>query len=414
MQTVFSQARWLLYGMALTGLAAEQPSKPPQNQLWIDVSTSASNMPGMAGMPGGGMLGGLFGGKGKANTFGNTRMSMGAGRWMDVTLLSRANPSLQEATQQVPDGSKLAPSLKLISAEGQVTPLPSKPAKEDEPEPAPEMHKPKGKMILYWGCGAEVRKGQPRVLDMATAQPGDMVKFFESRRATSKGAHSTPGQPVWPNKEDNRALPEGASLVGEHVVTGEGLPAGFKFSIDQAHDIMPAIALTQRDDGNAKVAEWQPVTGARAYFLASMGPRDEGEMVIWTSSELPDMGFGLLDYQPNASVDRWLKDKVLLPPQATQCAIPKEALGKGGMLRMIAFGDELNLAYPPRPKDLKQVWEPQWAVKLRLKSVATAMLGMPGMGRMDSDGKPVKDNGEATDKPAAPTPLNLLKGLFGR
>ncbi|MBV8633037.1 MAG: hypothetical protein JO002_00965, partial [Burkholderiaceae bacterium] len=276
--------------------------------------------------------------------------------------------------------------------------------------------KPKGKMYLYWGCGTEVRKGQPKVLDMATAQPEDFAKFFESRRATSKGTHSTPGQPIWPNKQDSRPLPDDASLIGEHTITGEGLPAGFKFSIDEAHDIMPPIALSQHDDGNATVTEWQAIPSARAYFLASMGPRGEGEMVVWTSSELPDMGFGLMDYQPNASIDRWLKEKVLLAPKVTQCAIPKEALAKNGMLRMIAFGDELNMAYPPRPKDPKQVWEPQWAVKLRLKSVAMTMLGMPGGGKMggESHTGPDKGTSETADKPSTPTPLNLLKGLFGK
>ena len=120
MQIAFSQGRWWIVCIALSAGAAEQPTKPPQNQLWIDVSTSASNMPGMPSGMGGGMLGGLFGGKGGGNTFGKTRMSMGAGQWVDVTLLSRTNPGLQEATQLVPEGSKLAPSLKLVSPERQV------------------------------------------------------------------------------------------------------------------------------------------------------------------------------------------------------------------------------------------------------------------------------------------------------
>jgi hypothetical protein len=50
-----------------------------------------------------------------------------------------------------------------------------------------------------------------------------------------------------------------------------------------------------------------------------------------------------------------------------------------GMLRMIAYGSELNLAHPPRPADPKIAWEPEWAVKVRVKSVTSAMLGMPSM-----------------------------------
>ena len=87
---------------------------------------------------------------------------------------------------------------------------------------------------------------------------------------------------------------------------------------------------------------------------------------------------GLVDYQTNPAVDRWLQEKVLLAPTVTRCAVPKGIFGEGGgaMLRMIAYGTELNLAHPPRPTDPKIAWEPQWAVKVRVKSVANAMLGM--------------------------------------
>ena len=44
------------------------------------------------------------------------------------------------------------------------------------------------------------------------------------------------------------------------------------------------------------------------------------------------------------------------------------------MLRMIAYGSELNLAHPPRPTDPKIAWEPDWNVKLRVKSMTTTMM----------------------------------------
>ena len=82
-------------------------------------------------------------------------------------------------------------------------------------------------------------------------------------------------------------------------------------------------------------------------------------MVIWTSSELPDTGFGLTDYQTNAAVDRWLREKVLLAPTTTQCTVPKGVFpGEGAMLRVIAYGNELNLVHPPRPADPKAAWAP--------------------------------------------------------
>ena len=122
-------------------------------------------------------------------------------------------------------------------------------------------------------------------------------------------------------------------------------------------------------------------------------------LLIWTSSELPDSGFGLFDYQTNAAVDKWLKDKVLLPPATTRCAVPKEAAGQG-MLRAIAYGTELNMAYPPRPADPKIAWEPDWNVKIRVKSMTTTMMGMeggmPGMGGTEG----ADDMSDAPEPPA--------------
>jgi hypothetical protein len=121
-------------------------------------------------------------------------------------------------------------------------------------------------------------------------------------------------------------------------------------------------------------------------------------MTLWTSSELPDSGFGLADYQTNKSVDQWLKEKVLLSPTTTRCDVPKGIFGEGeeaagAMLRMIAYGTELNLAHPPRPTDPKIAYEPEWALKVRVKSVAFTMLGMPSMSG-DAGGAAVEDGSE--------------------
>jgi hypothetical protein len=152
---------------------------------------------------------------------------------------------------------------------------------------------------------------------------------------------------------------------------------------------------------------WQAVPHARAYFIAAMGGQGDesgaAEMTLWTSSELPDSGFGLVDYQTNKSVDQWLGEKVLLSPTATRCDVPKGIFGEGenamAMLRMIAYGTELNLAYPPRPADPKVAYEPEWALKLRTKSVAMSMLGMPSMGGAEEAGAA---GAAAGDEGAAP------------
>lgn len=387
---------------------------PPEAQAWIDIATfSGMGMP-MGGMGGNPMsaLGGMFGAKTGigSNSFGNTH-SMSAGRWVDVTVRSRANPNLDEARQAVPEGF-LSPALELKAPKN----APPPPRDEEEVRHE-EPEKPKGRMLLYWGCGSEIRPGQPKVLDMATAASGDFAKFFVGRSATQRGAHLAAGRPVWPNTDDSRMVPAEASLKGEHAFSGKGIPDGFRFQIPAAQDLMPPLALEQAESNGATDLSWNAIATARAYFVSAMGSNGKEDMVMWTSSELADTGFGLMDYQTNAAVDRWLKEKVLLAPKTTSCTVPKGIFGEhGGMLRLIAYGDELNLAHPPRPKDPKAKWQPVWAVKLRVKAVTSGMLGMAAQGRAgDSSRERNKaQEGESQIVPKLPQPMELLKGIFGR
>jgi hypothetical protein len=253
---------------------------------------------------------------------------------------------------------------------------------------------------------------------MATASVADYGKFFVARSATQRGAHGAAGRPVWPSSADGRMVPANASLVGEHAFSGKGIPDGFRFKLPPAQDLMPALVLEQADKAGVTALSWNAIATARAYFVSAMGSNAKEDMVMWTSSELADTGFGLMDYQTNAAVDRWLKEKVLLAPGTTTCSVPKGIFGDdGGMLRLIAYGDELNLAHPPRPRDPKAKWDPVWAVKLRVKSVASGMLGMSGASQERGDTR--REQGKARDDgaqglPGLPQPVELLKGLFGR
>lgn len=416
---------------------AVQPSKPPIAQAWIDVATHHSDIPGMGAMAGfatggiGGGLSGLFGGLsgksgGGGNVFGNTRLAMAPGKWLDVSVMTRNEPALSEATQIVPSGMNINPALKLN------VPPPEKydPPVQREDEPVePKYEKPKGKMLLYWGCGDTVRSGQPRVFDAANANLNDLQKFFSGmRNSTTRGARSAQGNPSWPNKPDDRKVPEAASLLGEHQFSGKGIPDSFKVTLGEAQDFMQPYAIAQRNDNGVVRLEWPSVANARGYFISAIGARsagnkdssgkDEAEMVIWTSSEVPELGFALNDYQTNAAIDKWIKEKAVMPSTATQCAVPKGIftdesgnVSGGGMLRATAYGSEAFFAYPPRPADVKITWEPQWQTKVRLKSTFMSMLG--GMG--DDSGRGQSRNGKQAPKNEEKiTPVNVLKGLFGR
>jgi hypothetical protein len=355
--------------------APQQVVKPPVAQLWIDIGVHT--MPGMPEMPAMPGIGGLFGGGQGGNAFGNAR-NMAPGRHADIALVTQRKPAGTDATQTVPSGSGLAPSLPLVPVKVE----PRGPSGPGTPREPGEYEPPKGRILFYWGCGEAVRPGQPRVLDFAKAAPAEWGNFMQGRAPRERGAVARPGHSIWPNEKDRRSFGRDASLAGEHSVSGEGVPADLKFAIGAAHDFMPPIALAQSGaPADVVRLSWPAITQARAYFINAMsGGEDEtgtSELVLWSSAEVPEFGMGLIDYASPGNIDQWLKDKVLLAPSVTQCAIPKGIFAKGGgaMLRMIAYGPELNLARPPRPIDVKIPWEPEWAVRVRTKSTAMAMLG---------------------------------------
>jgi len=422
--------------MAMTAAAQtkapQQVVKPPVAQAWIDVATfSGFGMPAAGGSANPmAMAGSLFGGGAgeQKNSFARTGEGGSAGTWVDVALFTSRNPGLMEAQQTVPQGMQLQ-ALKLITQKpdpkGRITP--------EEGVVEQPHERPKGKLYLYWGCSETVRAGQPLVLDMATATPDAMAKFFTARRATQRGAHNMPERPHWPNEQDARMVPANASLVGEHAFSGQGVPENFRFTLGAQQDIMPPVDLRQTPAaGGATLLEWTALPTARGYFAAAMGAPagrtgSDVELAFWSSSEAADTGTGLVEFQTNPAVDRWLKEKVLLEPSVTRCAVPAGIFGEGGgaFLRMIAYGSELNLAHPPRPTDPKIPWEPEWALKVRVKSVANAMLGMDMAAMQRGTAAPSRPadappSAEAKKEPTSSMDeikkegVNVLRGIFGR
>jgi len=97
-------------------------------------------------------------------------------------------------------------------------------------------------------------------------------------------------------------LPDGASLQGDHAVTGEGVPASLRFTLGPNQDLMPAIDLSGQGGLAASIPlRWRQIPTARAYFINAFGAKGT-DFVIWSSSELPDAGMGLFDYLSNANI----------------------------------------------------------------------------------------------------------------
>ena len=405
-----------------SGLAQTQLLKPPVAQYWMDVATVSmagmDDMPTLGGM--GGILGGMTGGPGMGGTnFGATHAMM-PGRWLDLAVVTQRKPAGTEATQTIPAGQNMGSSLTLLPVQPQ-TKAPTRPSREG---PGEMPDRPKGRLLFYWGCSETVRAGQPRVLDFAKAGMEDYGKFMMGRAVRDTGAKAEPGHAIWPNEKHRQSVPANASLVGQHALSGEGLPESLKFAISQQQDFMPKLTLGSKGCGDgATHVNWSGLPTAQAYFLNAMSGSDSGgvnEMVIWSSSEVPEPGWGLMDYASNAYVEKWLGEKVLLPATQTQCSIPAGIFAKtqGAMLRGIAYGHELNLAHPPRPTDKRVAWEPEWAARVRVKSVSMMTLGEDAPSNARSRGQ--QERTQEEEKPVVPGVPGLpdvgkvLKGLFGR
>jgi hypothetical protein len=397
-----NRSRLLAAAIAATLLAlpaASQQAKAPKTQVWIDVAThDMAGMPDMGGM--GRFASGMFGGGNAHNTYGSTRHGGMPGQYVDIAMLNQPAPGVP-AEQFIPAGLKLGKSLPLIPPKAVVsTPMQEMPG---------QMQDAKARILIYWGCGTEVRKGQPREIRIDVKNGKASVSgSLQGRYVPDRTVDAGPSHVLWPNERHRKMVPNGASLVGEHHIVGTQVPESLKFTLDQAQDFMPEIALRASGDlVGGQTWQWQPVARARGYFLHAMGTRGDA-MVFWSSAESADAGMAVMDYLPPATVDKWVREKVLLDASATSCAMPKGIFaeageqGGGGMLRMVAFGPETHLAFPPRPADPKARWEPEWAVRVRTKSSTTAILGMP----MDAD-----EEGRDGDKPKKKR--NLLRGILG-
>lgn len=405
---------------AVSGVNAQ--SRGPAAQYWIDLSTSSMSIPGMPedNSMAGGLPGGMMGG---GNAFGGS-MGMGShGQWLNAELYVRAHPSGTEGTHAIPAGMNMGPSLLLM-------PYRPKPAAQETSDYDRNQgsEKPKGRLLLYWGCGDTVRPGQPKVLDFSKPDYSEYARFFSTHAGQSKGVQGRPGHALWPNEKDSKRVPDGASLQGDHAVSGDGVPASLKFTVGSAHDFLPKARLTTKGMPKDGVqVEWNAMQNAKAFFLHAQGAVSGAgggqDMILWSSSERPENGWALMSYQSPTQVSRLLQQKVVLSSSTTTCMVPKGIFDKaeGAMVNMIAYGPELNLSHPPRPLRAPAAWQPEWTARVRIKSTGMTMLGMEGGDNDDVGETEQPDSNEAprdTMQQVLPAevanPVNLLRGLLGR
>lgn len=383
--------------LAATG-SSQSAGKDKVPQLYIDVATHD-----MAGMPGGGLARMAMGmlGKGEAH-YGMTRAPAMPGQYMDIALYTGANPA-PEAAQAIPAGLRLGASLPLLP------PPPERKSAEHDGDTdygIAESGDATARILIYWGCGTQVGPGQPREISIRVKDGKADIKgsMPQGRNAPDRTITPSREYALWPNERSHKPVPELASLVGDHQVSGPGVPESMRFAIDQAHDFMPKIALSSSGGGaSATQLKWNPVGRATGYFLSAMGQRDDA-LVMWSSAGMAEPGNGLMDYLPEATVSKWIKEKVLLSPQVTNCAIPAGIFGGGiGLTRMIAYGPERQMSWPAKPAKAPASWQPEWGARVRTKSTTMLPSGLSGGNDSEQERAPVEKI----------TPKKLLKGLFG-
>jgi len=414
--------------IAATAGAADMPkptTRGPIAQYWMDLATY--NMMGMDEMPGGiagSMMGGMIGtraaqgrdgrhAKGVGN-FGMTKYGGMPGRQIDIALYTANKPAGTSATQETPQRADVgAEPLHLLTPPREGT------SGSGEETTYPE--RPRGRILFYWGCSASVKPGQPRVIDMAKFSAQDYAGFMQGRSVPDRGARAEPGYAIWPNDRENSRVARGASVAGEHVVTGDGVPDNLKFTLSRDQDFMPSFRI----ESGGKLADsirvhWQSIEQARAYLLTAMSASEDKsgapDLVLWSSSELPDPGTGLMNYASNANVDKWLREKVLLAPTQTECEVPAGIFAKAenAMLQGIAYGNEANFSYPPKPTNAPATWSPDWVARVRNKSVAMNMLGENAASMSErSRGEEGGHDGDGRGKQEKKGPVDALKGIFG-
>jgi hypothetical protein len=131
-------------------------------------------------------------------------------------------------------------------------------------------------------------------------------------------------------------------------------------------------------------------------------------MVLWSSSDVPSFPLQIPELLAPVDLSRLQAAKVILPAAATSCTIPAAmtAAAPEAMLRVIAFGGETNMTFPPRPADRRIPWKIESVVKVRYNSTAGMVLGMESDD--DGAGPSVED--------ASPGGLvgSAIGSLFGR
>jgi len=383
----------------LSATALSQSAAPAPVRYAMDVATM-SGMGAMAG--GGGGFGAVMGMM--------TGRAPQAVRTIDLHHSASTTAPKPQADHFMPKAAGLGTSVRLLPE----TRAPG------EPRMPGDMEMPKGRLLLFWGCGERAPKGQPVVIDFAKMAKGqippglfmggvDLPEDWQVSLANSRTYTS------WPNGGDRKTVPANASLLGAHRIAAN---YSKEIAFTLGDDFMPPLQASTSDapGGGSKLA-WGGLERATGYYAWAMGAKDTGrggapaEMVWWASSRQQAFGGALWDWISPAGVRKLIAAGTVMPPEQRDCTVPAEVIkasGEGLMINLQAYGPQADFAYPPRPADARKAWNPEWIARVRFRSSTMLMPGMEGMGGMGDTSA-----AEPEAKPRKPK-CKGLKGLAER
>ena len=391
----------LLAGVAatatVTGATAQTGQKVtgPVATYWMSAQTQTG-----FGMPTGG---------GNPNPMAMMRQMMGGGQGeanksLTLQLGSGQTNATPAADHLPPPGLQTGAALPLLTQK-------LAPREPTEPGQIPrDFQKPRGRMLIFWGCGERARPGQPVVIDFANLAAGQMPAGlaalngggFRSMTPPSVSRHKTYGE--WPNEKTRTTVPSQGSLVGEHTVRGNYSPQ-INFTLEEDQDFLgsPNLTTNARAPGGWANLGWNLVGNAQAYFATAIGGGDGETMVLWSSSETQTAAFAMPDYLSGGEISRLVAAKALMGPATRACIVPKEVVDAApqALLQLAAFGGEANFVYPPRPTNPRVAWDQEWAVKVRYRSATGGLLGM-NMAEMMGGDRPARPGRNGATAPAQP------------
>jgi len=326
-------------------------------------------------------------------------MMMGRGGGAQHSLVLRLGSTLPatgapKGDHFMPPAAKLGPSVPLET-----------PVSTYEETPR-EFQRPKGRLRIYWGCGAHAGPGQPIVIDFAKVAAGQFPPnlFTTSvpvEQGPTKGNSRTFG--TWPNTQKTKTISASSSLLGAHRIAANYSPE-ISFTLNQ--DFMPPLRARGGDaPGGAVALSWDGLPSATGYYAMAVGgagsERGGADVVWWASSATQQFGGGLSGWLSPATVARLIGQKVVMPPTQTSCMIPAEvktAAGQMLMTMLTAYGPEADFVYPPRPANPKTPWNPEWTAKVRFRSSTSILPGFDMNAAMSSAN--ANDDDTARDAPS--------------